>query len=213
MNDGQSPKRLGVLGGTFDPIHNGHLAMAKAATAAKQLDRVLLIPSGVPPHKLAVLAAAHHRLEMVRLAVADNPHLVASDLEVRRQGTSYTVDTLEFLHELHPDALLYFIIGADSIPELPAWRALPRILELAQILTLARQDAAPAARFSTDIFPDIPKSILDQCEQNRLTMAPVPIASTRLRESIGHGEPFDDTVPEQVARYIRQHGLYGWHNG
>lgn len=209
MNAGEPPERLGILGGTFDPIHKGHLAMARAATAGMHLDRVLLIPSGSPPHKSTVVAAAAHRLEMVRLAAEGNPRLVASDLEVRRHGTSYTVDTLELLHRMHPESLLYFIVGEDSIPELPGWRALPRILELAQILTLPRGDSAQATRFNTDIFPDIQEAVLHQCEKNRLTMAPVPIASTQLRETIARGEPFDDEVPAKVARYIRQHGLYG----
>lgn len=189
--------RLGILGGTFNPIHNGHLAMAEAARTAQGLDRVLLVPSARPPHKTSVeLASPDDRLEMVRLAVKGREGLAASGLEVTRPGTSFTVDTLEQLRREYPDAELYFIIGADSIPELPGWKNSRRILELARVVAVNRP--GHEERPSPDDLPGI----------LRVTMPPCPQESRKIRDSIRRGEPVSSDVPPLVAAYIERRGLY-----
>jgi nicotinate-nucleotide adenylyltransferase len=200
--------KLGILGGTFDPIHNGHLAMARAAKLAKGLDRVLLIPSFLPPHKPEVWAPAEHRLAMVRRAVEGENVLEASDLEVRRGGISYTADTLEELTRLHPGAELYFILGQDSIAELPRWRRLPRLLELARIITISR--AGQNHTFLNTPFPGVPPEVLRRCEEDRVYMEPVPVASREIRECISAGKPFEAYLPRAVSEYICAHELYGY---
>ena len=200
------PERIGVLGGTFDPIHRGHLAMARAASAARDLDRVLVVPAASPPHKSTVAATPEERLEMVRLATRGEDRIEPCDIEIARGGPSYTVDTLEELRRRHPGAALSFIIGADSVGELPRWRDAPRILELAEILTVPRPGAS--ARFTPELFPGVPPEILERCERNRLDVEPVAVASRDIRRAVARGEPIDDVVPPAVAAYIRAHRLY-----
>ncbi|MBI4583632.1 MAG: nicotinate (nicotinamide) nucleotide adenylyltransferase [Planctomycetes bacterium] len=200
--------KLGILGGTFDPIHRGHMAMAKAARQAMGLDRVLLTPTFLPPHKPAVSASSEHRLAMVRIAARGADGLEACDLEIRRGGVSYTVDTLEEVSRLYPGAEIYFIIGMDSLPELPRWRNLKRLLELAQLITISRPGEEHS--FLTTSFPGIPEPILRQCEKNRVAMEPVPAASREIRKCISEGKTFEAYLPPGVGDYIRAHGLYGY---
>ena len=153
-----APKKLGILGGTFNPIHNGHLAMAEAARKAHGLDTVLFVPAPRPPHKDQDLAAVEDRLEMVRIAVPGHAGFEVSDIEVARPGISYTVDTLEALQSLHPDAELFFIIGEDSIPELPGWRHTQRILEVARVVAVNRPGSN--ASYRPESFPGVPAATL-----------------------------------------------------
>ncbi len=204
--DGLRPRKLGILGGSFNPIHNGHLAMAEAARAAHGLDRVLFVPAGRPPHKGADLAPAEDRLEMVRLALQGREGFEASPLEVERPGTSYTVDTLEELRRLQPEAELFFILGEDSIPELPGWRSAPRILHLARIVAVNR--AGSRAHFRKGDFPGVTPEVIARLEADRVTMSPAPEESRRIRDAIRRGEPIDGMVPRRVAELIRTRGLY-----
>src|ERR1041385_5693690 len=130
--------RLGVLGGTFDPIHRGHLAMARAARAAHGLPLVLLVPAATPPHKRGDLTAVEHRLAMARIAATGEKGIEVSDIEVRRGGISYTVDTLAELAGDRPRVELFFVIGEDTIPELPYWKDAARILALARVVAVNR---------------------------------------------------------------------------
>ena len=200
--------RLGVLGGTFDPIHRGHLAVARAALASGSLDRVLLVPSGVPPHKSGVTTPGEQRLEMVRLATRAESQLLACDLETSREGVSYTVDTLAKIRQQHPGAEISFLIGEDSIAELPGWRDFRRILRLAHILTFPR--VGSSHRFVPETFPGVPPEVLRKCQENRIDMDPVPVASRDIRRAIAHGLPFDADVTAPVAEYIRKNQLYGY---
>ncbi len=206
MSPGDSISRIGVLGGTFDPIHRGHIAMARAAIERKALDSVLLVPSGTPPHKRRVEADARDRLEMVRLAVRDEPRMAACDIEVSRPGVSYTVDTLEEIRRLHPRAEIYFIVGADSIPELPGWRRIDRIVELARIITVPRPQAD---QNGLEALAGASPALREACERDRLEMEPVPVSSTEIRRAIAAGEPFEDDLAAGVAEYIRRERLYG----
>ena len=131
--------RLGIFGGTFDPIHIGHLVVAQVALEEAQLDQVLFMPAGVNPLKAGRrITAGEHRLAMVRLAIAGHPQFAVSDWELRREGLSFTVDTLEHLRAEHPEDELFFIIGADNLHILPKWRSVERIVELATILAVTR---------------------------------------------------------------------------
>lgn len=198
--------KLGILGGSFNPIHLGHLAMAGAAMAAHGLDRVIFIPAGSPPHKRLDLAPAADRLEMVRLAIRGREGFEASGIEVERPGRSYTVDTLEKIAGLHPDAELFFILGEDSLLELPGWREPERILRLARVAVVNRpgSERVDPAR----LFPRVAPGILERIGADRVDMPPSPIDSTRIREDIRAGRSVADRVPPAVAAYIRERSLY-----
>jgi nicotinate-nucleotide adenylyltransferase len=198
--------KIGILGGSFDPVHLGHIAIAEAARDAHGLDRVLLVPAGRPPHKSGELAPAADRLAMVRLAIEGRAGLEASDIEIRRPGPSYTVDTLEELKRAHPDAALFFIIGADSLHEFFGWRNTRRILELARIVTVTRPGWQ--ADFDPASFPGAPAETIRRIEADRVEIPGVPAESTRIREAVRRGEPIDREVPAPVAEYIRRQGLY-----
>jgi nicotinate-nucleotide adenylyltransferase len=196
---------LGLLGGSFDPPHLGHIAMAEAARRAHALDRVLLIPSGSPPHKQDLSSAAD-RLEMVRLAAAGHEGLAASDIEVRRPGVTYTIDTLEELGRLHPGAELYFIVGEDSLKDLPAWREPARILQLARLVVVNRPGAR-AALTPADL-PGVPEAIFQRIECDRVTMPPCPFESRRIRAELRAGNRSHDGLAPAVLEYILRRGLY-----
>lgn len=204
---GEEGERIGVLGGTFDPIHLGHLAMARAARAAHDLARVLLVPAAAPPHKSADLTPFHHRMAMAEITARAEAWLEASDIEARRGGVSYTVDTLAELARERPRSELFFIIGEDTIPELPLWRDLPRLLSLARIVAVNRP--GPRRSFSPELFPEVPPEKLSRSERDRVEMAPVPIASRELRQAVRAGKPFEHWLLPGVADYIRKHRLYG----
>jgi nicotinate-nucleotide adenylyltransferase len=198
--------KLGILGGSFNPIHNGHIAMAEAARAAHGLDRVFLVPAGRPPHKREDLAPAEDRLEMTRIAVKGHEGLEASSIEVERPGTSYTVDTLEELKRRWPDAELYFILGADSVPELPSWKSSRRVLELARIVAVNRPGSS--ARIGPETLPGVAPDVLARLEADRVTMAPSTCESRRIREAIRSGRPVSDQLPAAVEELIRRKRLY-----
>jgi nicotinate-nucleotide adenylyltransferase len=198
--------KIGILGGSFNPIHNGHLAMAEAARKAHGLDLVIFIPAGRPPHKRADLATPGERLEMVRKAIEGREGLLVSDIEVSRPGTTYTVDTLEELRRRYPGDELFFIIGADSVPELKGWKSPARILELARIITVNRPGSK--AHFRPEDFPQAPREALARLESDRISMPPCPQESRRIRERVRSGKPIDRDVPPEVAAYILAKGLY-----
>jgi len=196
--------RLGVMGGTFDPIHHGHLVAAQEAASTLGLDRVLFIPVWQPPHKAdEPWASPDDRLCMVRLAVADNPRFEVSTIEIERTGLSYTVDTLQRLTGIFPKASLYFIVGMDSLAELPKWHEPAGILRLARIAALHRPgwqtvDLATLAR-------ELPESA------GRVELVEMPeldISSSELRDRIQAGRPVRYLVPDAVAAYVAERGLY-----
>lgn len=196
---------IGVLGGTFDPPHAGHLALARQALAELQLDEVLLMPAHTPPHKEPEphRASPRTRLAMCELAAAEVDGVRASALEVQRGGPSYTVDTLERLHEDSPDALLTLIVGADMALTLPAWRRPRRIVQLAR-LAVAQRDGAGEEQVLRAIEPlgCGPEGV------SLLRMAPVAVSSSAVRERVAAGESIDGLVPAAVAAYVAEHGLY-----
>jgi nicotinate-nucleotide adenylyltransferase len=197
--------RLGVFGGTFDPIHIGHLLIAQVALEEAQLDRVLFIPAGVNPLKVGKKAASgEHRLKMVELAIAGTPQFAVSDWEVRRPGPSYTVDTLQYIREQHPDAELFLIIGADNLKLLPRWKQIERIAEMATILALTRPgtDLRESAERAVEMLSSL---------RSRIRLVEIPgldISSTWLRDRMVHNRSVAHLLPAEVIRYCKENKLY-----
>jgi nicotinate-nucleotide adenylyltransferase len=188
----------------FNPPHLGHLALARAAATQLGLERVLLTPVLVPPHKPAKWdPGAEHRLAMCRLAVEGDPRLGVCTLELERPGPSYTVDTLRSIHENDPDAELALIVGADMARTLASWREPREILRLARLAVAEREDSTrhevSEALVQLDASPRI--SFVD--------MPPLDISSSLVRRKLTSGEPIDGLVGAEVAGYIAEHELYG----
>jgi nicotinate-nucleotide adenylyltransferase len=191
-------RKIGILGGTFNPIHLGHLLIAQDALERARLDHVIFIPSAMPPHKpLAGNVTAAHRLQMVRLAIAGNPRFAVDDLEVRRGGRSYSVETLEELRARHPGAEFYFIIGADSLNELHRWRAAERLVRLCRFLAVTRPGFSPR-----------PPRQLTGLRYRIVAGHPCAIASREVRARIAGKKSIRYLVPEPVRRYIERKNLY-----
>ena len=196
--------RIGILGGTFDPIHNGHLVAAEECLCRLRLEKVLLIPAGRPPHKLRrVISRAEHRLAMARLAAADNPGFEVSTIELERQGPSYSVDTVATVRErVGAVTELFFIVGTDALPELLTWYQPRRLLQLCVLAVVSR----PGYPF--DLSPVV--GALPEAGE-RIVHVPAPeldISSTDLRARVAAGLPIRYQLPDAVERYIREQGLY-----
>jgi nicotinate-nucleotide adenylyltransferase len=204
---------LGVLGGTFDPIHLGHIAAADAAQQALAFESLLLIPSRIPPHRAdAVTASAEDRFTMAKLAAAERPGWSASRIELDREGPSYTYDTLLELHEgMNGGSQIFFITGADAFAEIASWSRYPAVLALAHFVVVSRpgitldslRERVPSA------FPATGRR--DDSARTRVILveAPTPdISSTDIRRRVRAGESLSGYVPDTVADYIRDHRLY-----
>lgn len=191
--------RIGVLGGTFDPIHLGHMILAETARTSLALEKVIFVPAGDPWRKAGrTIAPAEHRLEMTRLAIADNADFELDDSEVRRDGPSYTVETLAGLKERLPGGTeLFFLLGEDALADLPYWRDPAGIAALARIAVAPREGTARPTALP---FPEDRLVAID--------MPYVSISSTWLRERVGKGLGLRYLVPEGVEAYIRDNGLY-----
>jgi nicotinate-nucleotide adenylyltransferase len=194
--------RLGLFGGTFDPIHMGHLILAESCREACALDRVWFVVAGAPPHKPGERTSVADRLEMVRIAIAGHPAFEVSDLETRRPGPHYSVETIEQVHRERPDDALFFLIGADSLADLPQWREPGRIASMATVVVVDRPGVplAPPSR-----WPDLGPSALPF---RRVTIPPIGIASHDLRRRVSEGRSIRYQVPRGVEAYIDAHGLY-----
>ena len=188
--------RLGIFGGTFDPIHNVHLQIAKAARDQAKLDRVLFVVSARPPHKMSrECASPEDRYAMVAEALADEPGLEPSRIELDRKGPSYTAETLRQLRKLYPDAELLLILGIDSLVDLPKWRDPETILNLAQVLAVPRPGEYK-----------MPRTL--EGRYRMLEFPEAPVSSTEVRQRIAEGGPLDGLLPAAVTRYIREKDLY-----
>jgi nicotinate-nucleotide adenylyltransferase len=204
---------VGILGGTFNPPHVGHLAAARTTLEQLGLERVVLMPANVAPHKRREAdPGPEHRLAMCRLAVAGQPGLGVCEVELARGGMSYTVDTLRAISASLPNAELTLIVGADTARTLPAWREPRALLELADLAVIARGCAAER-EVRERIAPLLVQDAAGGAEDVRprvsfLEMAPVDVSSSRARERAAAGGPLEDLVGSDVADYIREHGLY-----
>jgi nicotinate-nucleotide adenylyltransferase len=201
------PRGTGLLGGTFSPPHLGHLAVARRARECLGLERVLLMPAHIAPHKRDEPdPGARARLEMCRLLVAGDDGLGVCGLEVDRPGPSYTVDTLRSIRNEHPDAELTFIVGADAAMTLPEWRSPREVLALASLAVVARRGAHEG-----DVRARLAE-LLAESERPRVSfvhMSPVAVSSSQARAAAAHGGELSSLVGPAVAGYIAEHGLYG----
>ncbi len=197
------PRRIGIYGGTFDPIHVGHLIIASEIEAALGLDEVVFVPAGVPPHKdPAHVTPATDRLAMLQLALADSDAFTIDALELEREGRSFTVDTLAAFRQSEPDAELWFIMGGDSLADLHTWRNPGQIVSLARL--------AVAARPGWDVDLEAVNHQVPESD-GRIDIVTTPligIASHEIRDRVREGRPFRYLVPETVHDYILSHRLY-----
>lgn len=197
--------RFGIMGGTFDPIHYGHLVAAEMARTEFFINKVLFIPAGDPPHKAGhKISTGHERYEMVRRAIADNPFFEVSGLEIDRDGPSYTIDTLRQVHMERPDSELYFITGSDALREIFFWR------EAMEMLNLARFIGASRPGFETGEFLHRVESEYPEVRE-RIHVLEVPalaISSTDIRARVAAGRSVRYLLPENVRLYIGEKGLY-----
>jgi nicotinate-nucleotide adenylyltransferase len=212
---------IGIFGGTFDPIHFGHLRLAEEMAEGLELSQVRFIPAGQPPHRGTPRTAATHRLEMVRRAIAGNPHFEVDSREVQRPDPSYTVDTLTALRaELGNEQPLWLLLGADAFLGLPTWHEWRRLFELANIAVAAR----PGARIlQSDSLPDDLKQEVSQRQQTSgaaagpagavllLQMTPLDISATAIRDTLARQGSARYLLPDAVLDYIHEHQLYAHH--
>jgi nicotinate-nucleotide adenylyltransferase len=188
---------MGVLGGTFDPIHLGHLRAAENAREALGLDQVAFVPARVPPHRAAPAAPVLDRFVMVALATAGRPEFVPSDAEMVREGPSYTVDTLAGFKRRDPMGTVVFIVGADNLDQLPQWREPERILELSEIAVVDRPG---------EMAPTPPP--LAGARLHHVPGRGLPISSREIRARLQSGASVRGLVPDEVCDYIAKRGLY-----
>jgi nicotinate-nucleotide adenylyltransferase len=206
---------IGILGGTFNPIHLAHLRLAEEMREALVLERVLLVPAGDPPLKTRGIAPADQRLELARRASASNPALEVCDLEVRRAGPSYSVDTLAELRARLPSAELWFIVGSDTLRDLEAWREPERLFSLAHFAVATRPGHSGALR---DLLPaslarafrDGPRGLVHSSgnELRQVPFTPLAISGSDIRRRIACGASIRYLVPDEVIDYIRKQRLY-----
>lgn len=197
--------RLGIMGGTFDPVHYGHLVAAETARVEFKLNKVLFIPTGTPPHKDShKVTPAGFRYEMVKYSIADNPYFKISDIEIKREGPSYTIDTLRALKESWPDQELYFITGTDALRELFFWREAEEILSLTHVVGAARP-GFDATEFLQKVQHDHSK-IMDRIHY--FEVPALAISSTDIRARLKSGKSIRYLLPEEVRSYITEKRLY-----
>lgn len=198
-------KKIGILGGTFDPIHVGHLLTAEEVRVEFQLDRVLFVPAGLPPHKQEqAVTQVRHRYIMTVLATYSNPYFHVSSIEMDRPGPSFTIDTIYELHRAYRgEADLYFITGADTIQEIPTWDRIEELLGVCQFIAATRPGCYPSVDTIKEYFGELGARRI-----HRLTTPELEISSTDIRERARRGDSIKYLVPESVENYIRKESLY-----
>jgi nicotinate-nucleotide adenylyltransferase len=214
--DSRGARRLGVLGGTFDPVHFGHLDAADAARAALSLHGVLFVPSYDPPHRANdPRVTAYHRFALVALAIQGRAGYRVSDLELTRGGSSYTADTLRMLHaQGWPPAHIFFILGADAFADIATWREFPAVLDAANFIVIAR----PGTTLESALMPtpSLRQRVRDatiDVDEGRTCIFLVEartrdVSSSLIRQRLAAQQPIDDLVPSAVARHLEAHRLY-----
>lgn len=208
ISDLSHKNNIGILGGTFNPIHMGHLIMAEEASKRHHLSKVVIIPTYIPPHKhVDDLADAGHRYQMVREAINKNDKFEVSYLEIKRKGRSYTIDTVhEILKHYGEECEVFLIMGADSSNELELWKDIKKLSQLCHFVIVNRPG------FSTDVSPRLAEligdDVMSDIERLRIEIEPVRISSTDIRKRLKNGTEIKGLVPECVEAYIREHSLY-----
>ncbi|MDB5083459.1 MAG: hypothetical protein JWN30_345 [Bacilli bacterium] len=202
--------RIGLFGGTFDPIHVGHLVLATVAMEEGKLDRVIFMPAGLPPHKVGKhIAAPQHRLNMVKLAAGREPRFQVSDWELSKEEVSYTIDTVKWMRKQYPQDELFFIIGADMLADFPTWHAANEILQIVTLLAVPRPGFGELN--AQQVWEQLPEHFRRRVQI--VDMPEMEIASTWIRSRIQSGKSIHYLVPLQVEDYIIQHHLYEYRLG
>jgi nicotinate-nucleotide adenylyltransferase len=200
--------RLGIFGGTFDPVHYGHLLLAECCREQCPLDAVWFLPAAVPPHKRnQPLTPAAARVEMLELGIAGHPAFAVSRYEVDRGGVNYTVDTLAYFRGQDPEGELSFLLGADMLHDLPNWREPARVCELATAIVVRRSgtDAVDLGCLSGVVPPET----IDRIRRHQVEMPEIGISSTEIRRRVSQRRSIRYQTPRAVEKYIQTHGLYG----
>ena len=219
-----TPSRIGVFGGTFNPIHVCHLRVAARVRELLGLERVVFVPAAEPPHKSADLAPAVHRLEMTRLAVAGVPGFEVDDLELKRPGPSYSADTMEEFRRRYPDADLYFLLGEDMFRDLASWRDPHRLLAVCRLAVIARAGVPFAALAGVPWLGDTPREVLERVDAESgeasrdlgphvpvclVKTVPCEVSATQVRRDLAAGRLDKKVLPAPVHSYILKNKLYG----
>ena len=199
--------RIGVFGGSFDPVHYGHLLLAETCRDQCPLDRVIFVPAATPPHKRGNSRTdAQQRVEMLRLAIGGHAGMEVSTMEIDRGGISYTVDTLKQLQEIHPDDELFFLMGADSLADLPSWRSPEEICRLACPLVVRRAGSpVPNIEVLTSV---VDQDRLELIRQSQVEMPVIELSSTAIRSAVQEGRSIRFQTPRAVEVFIQQNGLF-----
>lgn len=221
MRDTATPrKKIGVLGGTFDPIHYGHLHVAQTLYDTYALDQVRLIPAAIPPHRANPVRSAHERLKMLTLALNGMPHLVADDSEMLREGKSYTIDTLTALQRSHPEADIVWALGTDSFAHFSGWQAWQALLDVAHLAIVVRpgmekenwyKDLPFALKQQYDARVSLQNTRPYQILPGKISLLPaiaLSISATHLRDRLLRQVSARFFTPDSVVNYINKHGLY-----
>jgi nicotinate-nucleotide adenylyltransferase len=199
--------RLGIYGGSFDPVHFGHLLLAESCREQCQLDEVWLLPAAVPPHKTDLtMTAAKRRIEMLNLAIGGHEALRVSTIEVDRGGVSYTVDTLTTIRQQHPGAELFLLMGADTLYDLPNWREPQRVCQLAMPVVVQRSGSPPP---DLEVLrPVVAAEQIANIQQHQVTMPIIELTSTEIRQRVANGMSIRYRTPRAVEKYIETNRLY-----
>ncbi|MBQ9365192.1 MAG: nicotinate-nucleotide adenylyltransferase [Schwartzia sp.] len=201
---GDTLKKAGILGGTFDPVHVGHLMMAEAVRDEYHLDKIIFIPSGNPPHKREQkVADARHRYMMTVLATCSNPYFEVSDIEVKREGLSYSVDTVRALQKLHGGTKFYFLIGTDIVKTIATWERIEELLSICEFIAAQRPGSDASAESLRRELGEIGEARI-----HPLATPELEISSTDIRARVRRGSSIKYIVPEAVEQYIVKNGLY-----
>lgn len=200
-------KSAGIFGGSFNPVHNGHLYLADTALEKLSLDKIYFVPSNIPPHKSdSEYAPAHHRLNMLRLATEYSPYFEVSDFEIRREGISYTINTVEYFRSILSDYKLFLMTGSDMLMIFDKWREFERILEKTTLAVVSRNpDDAEILHKKADSLSEYGEIII-------IDVPPYPVSSTEIRKNIRNNQDFSCNLPQKVVQYIQLNKLYNTDN-
>lgn len=197
-------RKIGIMGGTFNPIHIGHLIAAQTSYEALNLDEIIFIPSGDPPHKTAnSLVPAEQRFKMVKIAVEDNKNFSVCNMEINRPGKTYTYDTLLELRKLYPDDIIYFIIGYDTLKEMDSWKDIKSVFKLCRFIVVNRGNT------TEDLYSEIKRKKENYNAQIEIVKIPnIEISSTEIRDKVAEGKSIKYYLPEKVISYIENNTVY-----
>lgn len=190
--------KIGIFGGTFDPIHKGHIEIARYIYKKLKLDKVIFIPAGKPPHKKRCYATGLQRLTMIKSAIKKYPHFYVSDLEIKKKGKSYTIETISAIKKEYKEkSLIFFILGSDALQEIKIWKNYQRLLLLCQLVVVNRTGF---------VLKKVPPKILDRII--KIKMSPISISSTKIRNAIKNKKSIKSLITPKVAQYIYKNRLY-----